>query len=257
MLQANDMAATRNFRLMVPPGYGASLIVSGKTGLRPDTQLLDTYGHCARIRLPSVIDDLVFTFKTLGSSPETIQNFYFLPDFFVVSETMKDFILGYFNEGDVEVRRVRVNHGDGSPAIEPYFALKIVKTIDCIDPVLSTAGSAASFSSKDPKPFSETITNYELEQSLVAEFANKDGSHYISYPWHLAIIQDVCLRESEIPDDVVLLQPAFWPGHLIVDAEFGRLLDRRCSGSAMGYYLWMVDLKGVARSHHEILVGMR
>lgn len=251
------MVTQRTFRLMVPPGYGyPQLTVSGKIGPRPDTSLLDNYGHCTRIRLPSFIDDLVFTFKTLGGRPETVQNFYFLREFFVVSETMRDFMLGHFNEGDVEIRRVRVNHGDGSPSAEPYFAFKIVKRIDCIDPTLSTAGSTG-ISPKDPKPFSETTTVYELERSLVAEFANKDGMYHVSYPWYLMQIQDVYLSEGEIADEVVLFQPALWPGHLIIDSDFGRLLERRCSGGSVGYYFWMVNLKGVSKSYNEIQVGMR
>lgn len=251
------MTSPRVFKLLVPAWYGSKLSVSGKIGPMPDTSILGGYGHCVRSRLPSFLDSLVFTFRTPHPYPEVVQNFYWFSDFFIVSHTMKEFMLDVLPKADVEVREVCVQHGDGTPAAEPYFALKIIKMIDCIDPVLSTGLIAPFSSSKELKPFSELTTIYELEAGLTAEFANRDGTHYVSYPQTCNQIQNVHLNEGEIPRGLSLFQPAFWPGFLIVEVDFGRVLESHCTGGSRGYYFWMLNLKGANQSHRELMHALR
>lgn len=249
------MAERRVFKLMVPSGYGPDLTVTGRIGPTPDTSLIDNIGRCARSRLPAFIDDLVFTFpRAPPSFPETRQNFYLLRDFFVVSSEMKRFMLSYLSGQDIEVRKVRVHHDDGRPATEPYYALKIVSAIDCVDPELSTISSQGPTGAQ---PFTDRTLVYELNPSLAAEFANKDGTHYFSYPETWMGVQTVQLKEPSIPSKAVLFQPACWPGYRIIEAEFARLLASRCSGGFTGYYFWALDLASVQTSLGEMMRALR
>jgi hypothetical protein len=217
------MTGPRVFKLLVPATYGYMPKASGKIGATPDTTLSGISDFCVRSRLPSFIDNLVFKVPTTpslrGNRQEHLQNLYLLKDFFIVSQTMKEFMLGYFPKEDVEFCGIRFHHSDGTPVAEPYFALKVVRTVECVDPILSTMGYS------EPTPFSEVTTVYELDQGLIADFANKDGTHYVSYPRLHNKIKDVYLRESEIPANALLFRPAFWPGYLIIDVKFGNLLE--------------------------------
>ena len=244
------MAQGRQFKVMVPSGYGPNLVVSGRIGPTPDTSLIDNVGQCARSRLPGCIDDLVFTFPRAGPSfPETYQNFYLLRDFFVVSSDMMQFMLGHLPDQDVETRKICVRHDDGTAAADGWFALKIVSVIDCIDPQLSTCVEGVD------RTFAERTTIYELGPSLTAEFANKDGTHYMSYPgWG---VEHVHLKENAIPSNAMLFQPACWPAFRIIDAEFARLLADRCSGGFTGYYFWTLDLDRMGKSYGELMQALR
>jgi hypothetical protein len=248
----------RVFKMFVPPGSVDSPSASGKIGAKPDPVLLGGPNECARSRLPGFLDDLVFKYPTPTKSKECVQNFYALKDFLIVSQAMKEFLLRHISEADVEIRKIRLLHNDGKPAAEPYFAFKIVRTIECVDPTTSTANDTFGTNrSGGTKSFSEMMVCYELDHSLTAEFANRDGTRYVSYPAYTWQIKDVFLKEGEIPADVVLFRPANWPSCLIIDADFGRLLEQRCSGGTPGYYFWMLDLRGVDKSYSDTLRMLR
>jgi hypothetical protein len=240
---------------MVAGSYCSKLRVCGKLGPEPDTSLVDGHESCRRSKLPQGIAEMVFTFPRYDPrSQDEVLNFFFQRDFFVVSQSMKAFMLSWVDEADFEVRQVQVRHDTGEPADEPYFALKLIRTVDCIDADKSmTLGRLGSKSSIGP--FSARMVEYGLDASLVREFATTDDGRYVSYP--NLFTQSVQLKEGSIGDDAVLVQPAWWPGKLLIEAEFAQVLKRRCSGGSPGYYFWLLDLEDVEASHTRLLHELR
>jgi hypothetical protein len=169
-----SMASPSTLKLMVQCPYGNSLTVSGPIGARPDTRILGLRNpECARSTLPSFLDGLLFTFPRIRDR-EIVQNFYHHDDFFVGTRPILDFFQEHVPAG-LEISAVTVRHDDGSASEEPYFAIKVTRTIDCIDPVNSFAGRDANI------PFPDMITQCELDATCAAEYANVGKTRYVSY----------------------------------------------------------------------------
>ena len=228
------------YKLMVPSDR-PNIKVSGRIGIVPDVEIVGGWYRCARSTLPSSLSRLTFQvfFQPLGPykppPPTTIQNFYHLDDFFVVSRQMKEFIESRLC-GGVETQAIDMRYRDGNPVPEPYFALKIVRTIDCIDPQQSLFHDYGI--GKDV-PFSERTATYELNDALAPEFANAGARQYRSFP-PLRHTTKLHLVESAIPSDALLFTPAFWPGQLLVSIEFAKELANACTGGTPGYYFWTI-----------------
>lgn len=130
------MQPAREFQLLIPPGGGAGLRISGATGIMPDVGLLqDRYHEFRRSALPD-LSSITYTF---GGEPsnEVARNFYDMGDYFIISQEFAEvFILRFL--GSIEISQIRILHIDGSPVEKPYFALRVRTVVDCIDPELST-----------------------------------------------------------------------------------------------------------------------
>jgi hypothetical protein len=252
----------RRYRLLVPSSYGTGISVSGTIGAAPDTSLLT--GHlgdqrCARNRLPGFIEKLTFTVERLKGFNEELRNLYLVSErpgyFFLVSESVKDFFERQFTLDDLQTVPVQLRHSNGSPVEAPYFALKVLHTIDCIDPDRSTG--RLSWSEKGAAPFTQCMVTYDLDDDVAGEFANIDGGRYASYPDGTHSVTKVALREATIGENDLLFRPALWPGFLIVEDTFARALDLICFGGSSGYYFWTLDLDDVHQSHQKTLHALR
>jgi hypothetical protein len=244
----------RRFKLLVPsnsPGIG----ISGRVGSVPDTGILSGANHgCARSCLPRYIDDLIFT-----AAPKELRNFYIAQEssgyFFIVSHGLKEFLRQKFSSCDIEIASVRLRHKNGTSVEEPYFAIKILKTIDCID-AENSIGRQAIWGD-DRLPFNKCTVSYELGESVAADFANVDQTKYVSYPSSTSQIFNVSLRHSVIAPQDYLFYPKLWPGFLVIDETFGRALEQLCFGGNPGYYFWMLDLNNVCESHNQLQIALR
>jgi Immunity protein family (Imm11) len=149
-----QMITSSDFRLMVQSGFGLSLKGNGPIGARPDISIVNGSFDCARYALPRSLDRLTFTFPVFvegnGRRREIIQNFYYMNDFFVVATDLRDFLVGRLPNA-LDVARVHVRHQDGTPASDTFFAVKVTRTIDCIDAHSSLHKSWPD----EPKPFAE------------------------------------------------------------------------------------------------------
>jgi hypothetical protein len=250
-----EMRPAGDFRLMAR-GYAHDLKVSGPIGARPDTRIVNGLFECARVTLPRRLDRMTFSFPTApigpkGSSVELVQNFYYLDGFFVVTAQLRDFFVARLPNA-IEVARVQMHHSNGTPADDAYFAIKVTKTIDCIDAQRSLHKSWPD----EARPFAEKITSYELGPEVADEFANVGGSRYASYP-NFRGVQKLYLREELIPSDAHLFRPAVWPGHLLISASFAEALEERCTGGTKGYYFWALSLDNPSKEYDELLHALR
>jgi hypothetical protein len=248
-----------SLKLLVPCGYGVELKVAGPVGVRPDTRIVAHRDWCERVRLPQSLDRMTFTFPRSPhplpayDNKELIQNFYHHGEFFVVTAPLLDFLRKAI-PGGLESVPIDVRHDDGRPAEEPYFAAKVVRTIDCIDRKASRA--MVNFSSKDTVPFDQAIVSLDLGEAAAVEFANADGGKYASFPnWYNAT--KVQLIEERIPPDVAAFQPALWPNHVLTAQWFARDLEDRCRGGTRGYYFWTLDLANPSAGHRELMQALR
>lgn len=248
-----------DFKLFVPSGYGERLHVSGSLGARPDVELVGGESACRRSRLPGALSEMTFTFRRTShplpeyDRVEKIQNFYYYDDFFVVTKSLKDFFHDSTG-GELAVLPVDVRHDDGTAAGEPYFAVKVTRTIDCMDLAASTA--RRSWLGSDLVPLETSMISFSLRPEVAAEFANVDGDKYVSLPPR-GRVHSIKLVDSRIPSDAVLFQPTLWPGHLIAASSFLEALAERCLGGTQGYYAWGLDLDDVDGSHQKLMHALR
>jgi uncharacterized protein DUF1629 len=184
---------------------------------------------------------------------EIVQNFYHQGEYFVVTTSILDFLLENIPSG-LDIAEVDVRHDDGRVASEKYFAVKVVRTIDCVDPSASLAN--ISVLSNQVVPFEQAMVSFDLDEKAAAEFANVEGRKYVSYPhWHS--VKKLELVESRIPRDAVLFQPALWPNHMLVTPFFAEKLERRCAGGARAYYFWTLGLAAPSESHSKLCYELR
>lgn len=255
-----------SLKLLVPCGYGAELRAAGPLGMRPDAKFVSDWDWFGRAHLPRSLPGLTFTFRRVPSSrprvphalpdfddPEIVQNFYHHGDYFVVTEALLEFLREAVPTG-LETVALDVRHDDGQVAAEPYFAAKIVRTIDCID--RSASIMTTTFPEKKTRTFEQAMVSFDLGEEAAREFANADGGKYVSFPtWHNATT--VKLMEGRIPPDAVVFQPAFWPNHLLVTQRFADELESRCRGGTRGYYFWTLDLAKPSAAYGELLHMLR
>ncbi len=200
-----------------------------------------------------------FTFRRMShplpglDGQEIVQNFYHYSDFFIASEPVKDFLVNSA-AGEAEAVQVDVRHDNGRVAKEAYFAVKILRAIDCVD--LKKSIVNRSYIGEDLAPFEENLTSLSLTPELAKEFANVDGTKYVSCP-HWSRAKSITLIESQIPADAAVFQPTFWPGHLIATSDFEAGLASRCSGVSSGYCSWMLDLSDPSGCHRKLMHDLR
>lgn len=249
----------RRFKLLVPSN-SSYLGISGKVGSTPDTGILTgSRQGCARNCLPRYINDLTFTVARPEGSREQLQNFYLVEEspgyFFILSSILADFLRQQFDPSDIQIAPVQLRHSNGAAVEERYFAVKILKTVDCIDPE-NSFGRRIPWGD-DRLPFTECTVSYDLEQSVAADFANVGKEQYVSYPDSTEQVFNVRLRESNIALGDRLFYPALWPGFLIVEESFGQALAQLCFGGTPGYYFWMLDLENVCEGHRQLRIALR
>ena len=248
-----------SLKLLVPCGYGAELKAVGPLGMRPDAKFVSDWDWFGRAHLPRSLDGLTFTFRRVPhalpglDNREIVQNFYHHGDYFIVTEALVEFLREAVPTG-LETVALDVRHDHGQAAAEPYFAAKIVRTIDCID--RSASVMTTTYPEKKVRTFEQAMVSFDLGEEAAMEFANADGGKYVSFPtWHNATT--VKLIEGNIPADAVAFQPAFWPNHLLVTQRFADELENRCRGGARGYYFWTLDLARPSAAYGELLHMLR
>lgn len=253
--------AARDFQLLVPSHYGNSLAASGPIGARPDIRMVRAQDECAPSRLPRWVTDMKFTFRRMSHAlpgldgQEIVQNIYHYDDFFIASETIRNFLVRIAG-GEAEAVRVDVRHDDGRSPREAYFAVKILRTIDCIDLTKSLVNRGHPAFREDIVTFEQDLTSLDLTPELASEFANVDGTKYVSCPrWQRA--KSITLIESRIPADTTVFQPAFWPGHLIATEDFDSELASLCSGVSLGYCSWRLRLSDPYGAHMQLMQDLR
>lgn len=159
-------------------------------------------------------------------------------------------LAGYF-----ESAPVRLTKGEDGPVMPGYSAIKITRTIDCVDPDRSYATHYVG-AKPTQQSFSELTYRCELADELVHEFANAPGSRYVSYPF-LYWVKNIHILAERIPPDATIFQPAFWPGVLLARNDFAEELAQRCSGGTPGYYFWTIDTGDVSGSYRKMRTDLR
>lgn len=255
------LGPARDFQLLIPSSYGNTLKASGPVGPRPDIRMVGAQDECAPSRLPRWVAEMKFTFRRMShplpemDGQEIVQNVYHYDDFFIASETIRNFLVRIAG-GEAEVVRVDVRHDDGRSPREAYFAVKILRTIDCIDLTRSMANRGYVGLNEDLVPFEQDLTSLHLTSELASEFANVDGAKYVSCPrWQRA--KSITLIESRIPADTTVFRPAFWPGHLIATKDFDSELASLCSGVSLGYCSWRLPLSDPHGAHMRLMKDLR
>jgi hypothetical protein len=249
-LSASDMPS--RFQVLVPCGYGFRPDISGPLGVQPSVAAFGEPVQCVRWRLPQSIDSLVYRFpKPPGPfANEIVRNFYHLDEYFIVDGPLKDFLAEELSS-DIEVAAIDMRHQDGTPAKLPYFAVKVVRSIECV----ATDRSVASIGRGDTDFFARRVVNATLDNDAVAEFANVDGARYVAYP-PFSMTRELYLNEERIPPGIALFQPAYWPGALIATPEIVKQLSERCDGG-WGYNFWALDQGDVWTAYLDLMHMLR
>jgi hypothetical protein len=252
------------YRLVVPPmDHFQRMTVSGPLGVRPDTGILfdpdlasDLRWHtCQRTRLPRNISTFRFVDRGELSKPKPLKNFYCLNEFLIVDAGMLEFLLKEPGQ-EVEFKTIKPQLRDGSHPLGEYYAAKVTRTLDCIDPDTSSIHSSL-WNAKEEKPLSEMVFTCDLSDECAEEYSNAGYGKYRSFPGRLQGMTRLQLKENSIPTGAALFQPLYWPGHLIGESAFLKSLAAKCTGGTPGYYFWALDLSDVGRSYRDTCTAMR
>lgn len=241
-------------RLVVPP-LSARISISGCTGIRPDTQSLRIPHTCQRSRLPKDIATFVFTADAHHSPGKKLANFYHLGEFFIVSGEMLTFLISMFSD-ELEFAPANLRRSDGTRPEEPYFAAKITRVIDAIDPYNSFV-KKINGTKEDEYSFSNSIISIPLSAACADEYSNDGNGRYTSYPNSILLTLRVEISPGAQTAGAMMFEPQFWPGNLLVEDSFSRKLNSVCSGGALGYYFWELDLGDVRQSWHATMTALR
>lgn len=256
------MTSSADLQLVVPPMY-PRFSISGPLGVRPDTQILidvkkgaPPFSHtCQRPRLPPNIETFKFVERGAFDKPRPLANLYCLSEFLIVDSDMLDFISDEL-DGEIEYKEIRPELLDGSRPQSTYFAVKIARTIDCIDPDKSFYHSRRG-TEKFDRSFSEVMFECDLSEQCATEFSNAGYGKYRSFPDGLLSIGHVAIKEGSVSAGSRLFQPLNWPGHLIGETTFLRSLAAKCMGGTLGYYFWALDLSDVSQAYSAMCQAMR
>jgi hypothetical protein len=241
------------FELLVPCGHPTPYRIEGAVGGTPDIALLRSSESCWRATLPPFLENLTFHFAGVPRYENArVQSFYHLGAFFVVSDSVKSFIEKHAG-CDFQVERIRTKHPENA-AIEPYWAMKVRTTIDCIVPDQSHA-KRPSWSSEPPQTFAELAMEVKLSGDVSPFFANKGVDTYFAYP--STGVQDVSMNFSNVPSGTKLFQPTYWPQYLVVDKAFSKDLERQCRGGTLGYYFWTLPFQDVSNQYGKTMQALR
>ncbi len=96
-----------------------------------------------------------------------------------------------------------------------------------------------------------------LSEQCNEEFSNAGLRKYKSYPNGTFSLGRVQLKNDAIPYDAKLFQDIYWPGYVIGESNFLKLLNSKCRGGFPGYYFWELDLSDVSRSHSQTMMAMK
>jgi hypothetical protein len=132
--------------------------VSGKIGATPDRTLVGDE-ECSRSRLPDFLDQLTFELPRQAAE----QNFFHLGEFFITDGDVRSFFERRCPNG-LQILPVKTTTENDGETAAAYWAIKVIRKIDCIDPALSLA--ARPMWSNDLQPFAELMTTYSLVDSL-------------------------------------------------------------------------------------------
>lgn len=229
---------------MSPCGHPAPFRLEGAIGGTPDVGLLGQGERCRRSTLPPFLDGLVFHFGQPPRSSVSMQNFYHLGDFFVVSNSFKAFFDRHAG-CTFEARAIRTKHPQDVEH-EQYWAMKVAIRVDCLLPDKSFR-TQPSWITDPPPCFSERAIETELADDVSPYFTNKGPSTYFSYPGHG--VGRVYMDFSSVPAGVKLFEPLYWPHFLVVDVLFAREMERQCKGGVLGYYFWTLGFDGVTAEY--------
>jgi hypothetical protein len=237
---------------MSPCGHPAPYRLEGAIGGTPDVGLLREYERCRRSTLPPFLDGLVFHFVHVSDRCVSMQNFYHLGDFFVVSNSIKEFLERH--AGCIfEARVIQTKHPQAVEH-EQYWVMKVATRVDCLLPDQSFR-TQPSWISEPPPSFRERSLEIELASDVAPCFANKGSSTYFSYPG--SGVGSVSMDFSSVPEGIRLFEPLHWPHFLVIDALFARELERQCKGGADGYYFWILGFDDVTAEYNSLLHSLR
>jgi hypothetical protein len=158
------------------------------------------------------MDQMIFRFPIIGST-ERLLNFFHMGDFFVVSGQVKELFVHRFPD-ELEITPIRVLHENGDPASHSYFAARLNRVIDCIDPGKSTRREVLS--KETIHSFADGLVRYDLDERCWDEFSNDGPGKYTSYR-SMYEAERVHLIDGMIPTGTLLFQPKYWPGHWIIE----------------------------------------
>lgn len=241
------------YRLLVPCGHPTPYRLEGAVGATPDVRLLRLQERCWRSTLPPFLDNIVFHFVQVPQTETVrVQNFFHLGDFFVVSDTMKEFLESRAG-CEFDVKEIRTKHPKGNIAGR-YWAMKVKTRIDCVEPDKSFA-RRPSWSSEPPKSFRDVAMEVELSDEVAPYFANQGSHTYVAYPD--SGVERVSLNLRLVPSGLKLFEPMYWPQYLVVEDTFAGELERQCKGAAMGYYFWTLGFEDVSNEFASLLHALR
>jgi hypothetical protein len=243
----------QKFKLFMPCGHSTPYRIEGAVGATPDVGLLRLQERCWRSTLPPFLDNLVFNFVEIPLyATVRVQNFFHLGDFFIVSDSMKEFLEARAG-CEFDIGQIRTKHPKGEKTGQ-YWAMKVRTRIDCVEPDKSFA-KKSSWSSEPPKPFSEIALDVKLADDVAPYFANKDPDIYYAYP--SSGIQRASLNFSSVPSGVKLFEPMYWPQYLVVEETFARELEKQCIGGTFGYYFWTLGFDDVSNEFEKTMQALR
>jgi len=240
------------FKLMVPCGHSTPYRIEGAIGGTPDVTLIRLNEMCCRFTLPPFLENLAFNFVAIPGYGVRVQNFYHLGDFFVVSNSFKEFLESRAG-CKFESRAIKTKHPNDEKT-EQYWAMKITTRIDCLLPDHSFA-KRTSWSSEPAQSFSDLALEISLSKDVSPFFANKGSETYFAYP--SSGVQNVSMDFSSVPEGVKLFEPLYWPQFLVIDTAFSGELEGQCRGGFWGYYFWTLGFDDVSNEFGKTMQDLR
>ena len=69
-----------------------------------------------------------------------------------------------------------------------------------------------------------------------------------------SLARELMIDTAAIPEHILLFEPELWPGHLLIEENFGKSLQ---GGSVIGNYYWMLALEHPHAEYIRLLQELR
>jgi hypothetical protein len=173
------------------------------------------------------------------------RNFYHLGKYFLVSEVTKALFDEYLPRDDFDIAQVKVLHPAGYDLRERYYAIQILRTVDCVD-LQNTRGTDF----RDGK----IIHNMSFADKI--KLNERDGKNTPNFMPMVQMASSTHFIQGSFPVDAVIFRPQNDPSY-IARLDFTDQLENLCRGEGYGYCFWMLGLSNPAKDMAQLLLDMR
>jgi hypothetical protein len=209
----------------------------GELKLLPGEQI----GFYDGVPFSEVTDSYIFQLQD-GQKP---RNFYHLGKYYLVPEVTKALFDEYLPRDDFDIAQVKVLHSAGYDLREQYYAIQILRTVDCVD-LQNTRGT----------DFRDSKVVHDVSFAEKIRLNERDRKTAPNFMPMVQTASSVRFIEGSFPIDAVIFRPLNDPSYL-ARLDFLDQLENLCKGEGYGYCFWVLGLANPAKDMAQLQHDMR